>query len=56
LVGFLAHGLVDFGWRLPANLVYAATLLAIIDATATKKKGNDEPVTFFSSEKGGEAP
>ncbi|PHR27857.1 MAG: hypothetical protein COA36_07815 [Desulfotalea sp.] len=30
LVGFLIHGVVDFGWRLPANLVYATTLLAII--------------------------
>lgn len=29
LVGFLAHGVVDFGWRLPANLLYATTLLAI---------------------------
>lgn len=29
LVGFLVHGLVDFGWRLPVNLVYCATLLAI---------------------------
>ncbi len=29
LVGFLIHGLVDFGWRLPANLVYSVTLLAL---------------------------
>ena len=29
LAGFLVHGIVDFGWRLPANLVYAATLLAL---------------------------
>ena len=29
LIGFLVHGLVDFGWRLPVNLVYCATLLAI---------------------------
>lgn len=28
-LGFLAHGAVDFGWRLPANLVYGMTLLAI---------------------------
>ncbi len=32
LLGFLAHGFVDFGWRLPANLVYAVTLAAIIVA------------------------
>jgi O-antigen ligase len=29
VAGFLIHGLVDFGWRLPVNLVYCATLLAI---------------------------
>ncbi len=29
LVGFLVHGLADFGWRLPANLVYSVTLLAL---------------------------
>jgi O-antigen ligase len=29
LVGFLIHGIVDFGWRLPANLVYSITLLAL---------------------------
>ncbi len=59
LIGFLAHGLVDFGWRLPANLIYAVTLLAIIDATTAQKKGTGsffpssqektEPVPFFST-------
>lgn len=29
LIGFLMHGIIDFGWRLPANLIYAVTLLAI---------------------------
>ena len=29
LVGFLFHGLADFGWRLPVNLVYSVTLLAL---------------------------
>jgi O-antigen ligase len=29
LFGFLVHGIVDFGWRLPANLVYSITLLAL---------------------------
>jgi len=29
LVGFLVHGLADFGWRLPANLLYSVTLLAL---------------------------
>ena len=40
LLGFLAHGLVDFGWRLPANLVYAVTLLAIIQVTVAAE---DQP-------------
>ncbi|MCG2745763.1 MAG: hypothetical protein L6271_17845, partial [Desulfobacteraceae bacterium] len=30
LIGFLIHGLVDFGWRLPANALYAVTLVALI--------------------------
>ena len=29
VLGFLAHGLVDFGWRLPANMFFAILLLAI---------------------------
>ena len=28
LLGFFLHGTVDFGWRLPVNLFYAAILLA----------------------------
>lgn len=32
LIGFLVHGIVDFGWRLPVNLLYAITLLAILSA------------------------
>ncbi len=30
LLSFLIHGLVDFGWRLPANAVFVVTLLALI--------------------------
>lgn len=30
LVGFLVHGAMDFGWRLPANLVYTVVLSAIL--------------------------
>lgn len=33
LLGFLIHGLVDFGWRLPVNALYAVTLLALISYT-----------------------
>ena len=29
IIGFLAHGLIDFGWRLPANVFFAMTLLAL---------------------------
>ncbi|WP_136808697.1 O-antigen ligase family protein [Desulfosediminicola flagellatus] len=36
IVGFLVHGLVDFGWRLPVNIVYCVTLLAI---TVTSLEG-----------------
>lgn len=32
IFGFLVHGCIDFGWRLPANLVYVVTLLAIASA------------------------
>ncbi|MCB2173656.1 O-antigen ligase family protein [bacterium] len=67
LVGFLAHGLVDFGWRLPANLVYAVTLMAIIDATTSpEKRGTGsffpssqektEPVPFLSPHKRAKTP
>ncbi|XCN72381.1 MAG: O-antigen ligase family protein [Candidatus Electrothrix aestuarii] len=30
LIGFLVHGTVDFGWRLPANLLYATTLISLL--------------------------
>ncbi len=30
LAGFLVHGIADFGWRLPANLLYAVTLAALV--------------------------
>lgn len=29
IIGFLAHGLIDFGWRLPANVFFVMTLLAL---------------------------
>ena len=29
VLGFLAHGLIDFGWRLPANVFFALVLLAL---------------------------
>ncbi len=31
LVGFLLHGIIDFGWRLPVALFYAVTLSGIIN-------------------------
>jgi O-antigen ligase len=33
IIGFLAHGLIDFGWRLPANVFFAMTLLALCTAS-----------------------
>ena len=30
IAGFLFHGIADFGWRLPANLLYVVTLTAIV--------------------------
>nr|WP_275888453.1 O-antigen ligase family protein [Desulfobulbus alkaliphilus] len=30
LLGFLAHSLVDFNWRLPANLFFAVTMAALL--------------------------
>ena len=29
IIGFLVHGFIDFGWRLPANVFFAMTLLAL---------------------------
>lgn len=29
IIGFIMHGTVDFGWRLPANLLYFATLFIL---------------------------
>ena len=37
LVGLFVHGWVDFGWRLPATLLYATTLAALV-ATALRYK------------------
>lgn len=42
LLGFLAHGLVDFGWRLPANSLFAVTLLALI-SHALHESGRGQP-------------
>jgi O-antigen ligase len=42
LCGFLLHGVADFGWRLPVNLMYAVTLLSLLTVclkpTGTLKK------------------
>ena len=32
--GFLFHGLADFGWRLPVNILYAVTLFALMGRSA----------------------
>ena len=41
LLGFLLHGIVDFGWRLPANALYAVTLVAFISASYQPDKINN---------------
>ncbi|NTW88066.1 MAG: O-antigen ligase family protein [Desulfobulbaceae bacterium] len=41
VAGFLIHGLADFGWRLPVNLVYCATLLAICVCSQMQRKAPD---------------
>ncbi len=39
LIGFFIHGLVDFGWRLPANLFYAVTLAVILSHSIAEISG-----------------
>jgi O-antigen ligase len=43
MIGFLVHGVADFGWRLPANLVYAVILIALI-GNGTAPGRNSMPV------------
>lgn len=31
IIGFIIHGTVDFGWRLPANLLYFTTLFILLE-------------------------
>jgi O-antigen ligase len=42
LLGFLTHGFVDFGWRLPANALYAVTLVAFITASCQPDRSNSD--------------
>ncbi len=58
LASFLVHGIIDFGWRLPVNLFYAVTLLALatgnnalkLDRKRKKRKirksATDNPLIF----------
>lgn len=41
LVGFLVHGVVDFGWRLPVNLIYSTTLIALCISSIQKPLSNE---------------
>ena len=36
LMGFIVHGIVDFGWRLPANLLYVTTLFVLLQHGARR--------------------
>ncbi len=43
ILGFLLHGIVDFVWRIPVNVVYAIVLCSILHATSLiQATGNDE--------------
>ena len=35
IIGFIMHGIVDFGWRLPANLFYFTTLFILVQHGST---------------------
>ncbi len=41
IIGFLAHGVIDFGWRLPANVFFAMTLLALCVASLESNERKD---------------
>ncbi len=40
--GFLLHAAVDFIWRLPANVVYAVALLALLNGALKQKKSAED--------------
>jgi O-antigen ligase len=42
LIGFLVHGSVEFGWRLPANIFYAVTLVALCTGCAPEASAQME--------------
>lgn len=50
IVGFLVHGLVDFGWRLPVNIVYCVTLLAIMITSLRKDAASEKTAVTSESE------
>jgi O-antigen ligase len=43
LLSFLIHGMVDFGWQLPANTLYAVTMVALI-SYAIQDHGQPETI------------
>jgi len=45
ITGLLLHGFVDFVWRLPANVVYAVALLALLNAALGRKKSNEHEIS-----------
>lgn len=40
ILGFLLHGCVDFGWRLPANQIFVVTLFAMAVACIERGRGD----------------
>lgn len=45
LAGFLLHAWVDFVWRLPANVIYAVTILALLSASLMVNMNDDHEDT-----------
>lgn len=45
LAGFLLHAGVDFVWRLPANVIYAVIILALLNAAMLVKMTDDDKNT-----------
>jgi len=43
ILGLLLHGFVDFVWHIPVNVIYAVTILAMLNASGSKKDlGNND--------------
>jgi len=41
IVGFLFHGIADFGWHLPTNLLYVVTLIGLVNNGSRKYQADN---------------